>query len=110
MQLAAVVNQKIEPAVAVSPLIEPGGDFRQTMYVVGPRQGRLLWRLVSAEGEHAPRQLTPEIRDQVVRDLKIQAGMQRKLGDDFKIILREVREVEKTARGKHRWLVSRLTS
>jgi phenylacetate-CoA ligase len=36
------------------------------------------------------------------------AGIQRKLGDDFKLVLREVAEVEKTTRGKHRWLVSRL--
>lgn len=39
----------------------------------------------------------------------IEAGVRRKLGDDFRITFREVREVEKTARGKHRWLVSRLT-
>jgi phenylacetate-CoA ligase len=38
----------------------------------------------------------------------IAAGVRRKLGDDFRITFREVREVEKTDRGKHRWLVSRL--
>jgi phenylacetate-CoA ligase len=35
----------------------------------------------------------------------IESGIRRKLGDDFEVTLREVREVEKTARGKHRWLV-----
>lgn len=39
---------------------------------------------------------------------KIKEGIQRKLGDDFRIELRAVKEVEKTARGKHRWLVSKL--
>ena len=39
---------------------------------------------------------------------KIEEGIRHKLGDDFQIVLREVREVEKTARGKHRWLVSKL--
>jgi phenylacetate-coenzyme A ligase PaaK-like adenylate-forming protein len=38
----------------------------------------------------------------------IEAGIRRKLGDDFHINFRAVNEVEKTARGKHRWLVSRL--
>jgi len=38
----------------------------------------------------------------------IRTGIQRKLGDDFRVEFREVRETERTARGKHRWLVSRL--
>jgi hypothetical protein len=38
----------------------------------------------------------------------IESGIRRKLGDDFQIDVREVTETEKTARGKHRWLVSRL--
>lgn len=38
----------------------------------------------------------------------IEDGIRRKLGDDFEFVLREVRETEKTARGKHRWLVSKL--
>jgi phenylacetate-CoA ligase len=38
----------------------------------------------------------------------IEAAVRRKLGDDFQIELRAVTEVEKTARGKHRWLVSKL--
>lgn len=40
----------------------------------------------------------------------IQAGITRKLGDDFVVTLREVRDTEKTSRGKHRWLVSPLTT
>jgi phenylacetate-CoA ligase len=39
---------------------------------------------------------------------QIEAGIRRKLGDDFQIELRQINEVEKTARGKHRWLVSKL--
>ena len=40
----------------------------------------------------------------------IEAGIRRKLGDDFQVTLREVQAVEKTARGKHRWLVSRMSA
>jgi phenylacetate-CoA ligase len=38
----------------------------------------------------------------------IRQRVHQKLGDDFRIALREVKEMEKTARGKHRWLVSPL--
>lgn len=41
---------------------------------------------------------------------RIREGVARKLGDDFEIVFREVRETERTARGKHRWLVSPLTA
>jgi len=34
--------------------------------------------------------------------------VRQKLGDDFQITFREVKEVDKTPRGKHRWLVSTL--
>jgi phenylacetate-CoA ligase len=40
---------------------------------------------------------------------QIEAGIRHKLGDDFEIQLRAVSDVEKTARGKHCWLVSKLT-
>ncbi len=39
---------------------------------------------------------------------RIEESLRRKLGDDFQLTFREVKEVEKTARGKHRWLVSQL--
>ena len=39
---------------------------------------------------------------------QIEQGIRRKLGDDLSVELRRVTEVEKTARGKHRWLVSEL--
>jgi phenylacetate-CoA ligase len=38
----------------------------------------------------------------------IEAGIRHKLGEDFRITLRQVAETERTARGKHRWLVSTL--
>jgi phenylacetate-CoA ligase len=38
----------------------------------------------------------------------IEAGVRRKLGDDFELELRQVAETEKTPGGKHRWLVSTL--
>ncbi|HVV73321.1 MAG TPA: hypothetical protein VHI52_17750 [Verrucomicrobiae bacterium] len=39
----------------------------------------------------------------------IEQGIRRKLGDDFKLVLREVRETEKSPRGKHKWLVSKIS-
>lgn len=39
---------------------------------------------------------------------KIRDGIERKLGDDFRVTFRAVESTEKTARGKHRWLVSKL--
>jgi phenylacetate-CoA ligase len=42
---------------------------------------------------------------QPARVESMRAGLLRKLGDDFDLRLREVDEVEKTAAGKHRWLV-----
>ncbi len=39
---------------------------------------------------------------------QIEAGIRRKLGDDFAVTLREVKETEKTSRGKHRWIVSKV--
>jgi phenylacetate-CoA ligase len=38
----------------------------------------------------------------------IQAVVRRKLGDDMQIVLREVRETEKTTGGKNKWLISTL--
>lgn len=38
----------------------------------------------------------------------IEQGIRRKLGDDFDLTFREVRETERTARGKHQWIVSKL--
>jgi phenylacetate-CoA ligase len=49
-------------------------------------------------GEQFPRSRLPEIERRI----------RQKLGDDFVVEMREVREVEKNARGKHKWLVSRL--
>ena len=39
---------------------------------------------------------------------QIENGILHKLGNDFRLVMREVAEVEKTPRGKHTWLVSRL--
>ncbi|MGB1724819.1 MAG: hypothetical protein ACPHJZ_00750, partial [Limisphaerales bacterium] len=38
----------------------------------------------------------------------IESGVMHKLGNDFCLVMREVDEVEKTPRGKHTWLVSKL--
>jgi phenylacetate-CoA ligase len=38
----------------------------------------------------------------------MRAGLLKKLGDDFTLTLHEVKEVEKTSAGKHKWLVTRV--
>jgi len=40
----------------------------------------------------------------------IEATIRGKLGNDFEVELREVAQVERTDRGKHRWLISRITA
>jgi len=57
----------------------------------------------SAELRYVPRPAFARSRVDLIRD-----GVQRKLGDDFQLVLREVSDTEKTARGKHRWLISNL--
>jgi phenylacetate-CoA ligase len=42
------------------------------------------------------------------REEAMRAGLLKKLGDDFTLTLREVKEVEKTSAGKHKWLVTGL--
>jgi phenylacetate-CoA ligase len=59
--------------------------------------GRAVFRYVSGPGFHTSRLSG------------IEESIRRKLGDDFQIELQAVKEVEKTARGKHRWLVSSLS-
>jgi phenylacetate-CoA ligase len=44
------------------------------------------------------------------REEAMRAGLLKKLGDDFILTLREVKEVEKTSAGKHKWLISALKS
>lgn len=46
---------------------------------------------------------------QASRLREIEAGIRRKLGDDFSITFKPVVEVEKTPAGKHKWIVSNLT-
>jgi phenylacetate-CoA ligase len=60
--------------------------------------GTAEFRFVPSPGFHASRLET------------IRAGVQRKLGDDFTVVFRQVKETEKTSRGKHKWLVSRLAA
>lgn len=56
--------------------IKTGEDFPQAMFVVGDRPGRLIWRLDKYETAHSPEKLTPEIRGQVVKDLKLKAALE----------------------------------
>lgn len=48
----------------------------------------------------------PDFKASQLEDMDRQA--RRKLGEDFRLTFRQVRETEKTAGGKHRWLVSPL--
>ncbi|MFO1499624.1 MAG: hypothetical protein U1G07_14735 [Verrucomicrobiota bacterium] len=58
--------------------------------------GQAEFRYVAAPGFQASR--LPAMEE----------AIRRKLGDDFHVELRPVNDVEKTSRGKHRWLVSKL--
>ncbi len=62
------------------------------------------------EPGHAEFRYVPSASFHVSRLEAIRAGVLDKLGDDFRIECREVTETEKTPRGKHKWLVSRLGS
>jgi len=42
---------------------------------IGSENGRLLWRLTQVSPANVPQIMTPEIREQVVRDLKLAAAM-----------------------------------
>jgi len=48
----------------------------------------------------------PGLHWQSSRAEAMRAGLLRKLGDDFTLTLSEVKEVEKTSAGKHKWLVT----
>jgi phenylacetate-CoA ligase len=56
-----------------------------------------------AELRYVPRPTFARSRVEHIRE-----GVRRKLGDDFQLEVREVSDTEKTARGKHRWLISKL--
>jgi phenylacetate-CoA ligase len=58
--------------------------------------GRIEFRYLPGPGFHCSRLAS------------MQSAIRRKLGDDFQIEMRAVTQVDKTARGKHRWLVSKL--
>ena len=51
----------------------------------------------------------PGPKFQTTRLPHIEAGVRRKLGDDIDLILQRVDSVEKTSRGKHKWLVSKIS-
>ena len=44
------------------------------------------------------------------RLIQIEKQVRKKLGDDFQVRFRAVKDVERSPNGKHRWLVSRLTA
>ena len=67
------------PQPKVSPLIKPGEDFRQAMFLSGDTEGRLLWRLVAAERSHSPKKRTSKITEQIVKDFKTEKGYEQAL-------------------------------
>ncbi len=50
------------------------GQKGPLMYVMADHAGRLIWRLTDARLSEQPTEMTPAIREQVVKDLKIQAA------------------------------------
>jgi len=55
-------------------MVELGGQGLR-MYMLGDSPGQLLWRLIGVAPAHEPHIMTPEIRRQVVSDLKLAAAM-----------------------------------
>jgi hypothetical protein len=70
---AAFTAKGLAPADQQSILKE--GDQGQPMHVFMLEPGRLLWRLAKVAPAHVPQQMTAELRDQVVRDLKLAQAM-----------------------------------
>ena len=62
------------PESRIGPLIAPGQDFRQAMFLSGDTEGRLLWRLVAAKKSHSPEERTSKITEQIVKDFKPEKG------------------------------------
>ena len=78
MSLTRIVEtaKEFNPAgEEVAPMISPGDDYGQAMYVADRNRrriiGRLLWRLVAAQKSHTPEKITPEIREQIIKDYKV---------------------------------------
>ena len=67
------------PEPKVGPLIAPGDDFRQAMFLSGDAEGRLLWRLVAANRSYSPEKPTSEILEQIVKDFKTEKGYEMAL-------------------------------
>ena len=64
--------QEFLPAGKRSPGGFEAGMDGPRMYVGGMRRGRLLWRLAKASPARRPAAITPELRKQIVDDLRIQ--------------------------------------
>ena len=80
MPLAAIVGRSRElmgPDSTETPLIEKGTDYPAPMFVSGKVTGRMIWRLVDVAPAHDPETMTAEIREQVVKDLKIVAALEK---------------------------------
>jgi len=56
-----------------STAIEVGKDGPR-MVLTGPRRGRLIWRPLKAVAAHRPEKITPELRKQIVSDLRTRAA------------------------------------
>ena len=77
LQIAATAEVFQPEGARLAPLIQKGADFDRVMYVSGPKQGRLLWRLVNAEKARAPETMDQQTRRQVIKDLKTIVGFNK---------------------------------
>jgi len=77
---------------AQTALIKVGEQGRR-MYLIAPGadNGRLLWRLAQVAPAHVPHMMTPEIHEQVINDLKLQAAM--KLAEKDAATIRDGAEI-----------------
>ncbi len=77
LSIVATAKEFQPPGKKHDAMIETGSDYDRTMYIPGPEEGRILWRLVKAEASHAPEYLSGDIRKQVIKDLGIVAGFKK---------------------------------
>lgn len=91
--LVEIVASAFGPEGEQTRAIQPGEEFRQTMYVGGSDEGRLLWRLAVLARAESPAELTGDLRAQVVRDWKIQQAFNKAYAAAQEI----AKEVEKGA-------------
>ncbi len=83
--LLALANSVFSQMPGKPALLRKGEDSGRTMVLEEPFTGKMIWRLADYDLAHTPKELTPEIRQQVVHDLKVTQAFTKaeKTGQDL---------------------------